>query len=151
MNFIILEMELQKTLFVSLVGFFAVTLARSPPTSEKKVEILEVGGYCAPAAAPVGPNGAWMVIESDVKKICPEGTECRKGACNCNDEPNGTITGISSDANGNRVCRRVANQVCSSDDHCFNGVKCVGGKCTCDENDKDTYCVDQKNDVYIMN
>lgn len=109
-----------------------------------------VGDHCLPGAAPVGPGGSFQVVERGVKKVCAPGTSCRNGACNCDNLRDGTITGQSVDTNGNRSCKRVAGQRCSNNGDCFQDVQCIRGVCTCPTNKPDFYCVDQKNDIYIL-
>ncbi|ODM90972.1 hypothetical protein Ocin01_15712 [Orchesella cincta] len=109
---------------------------------------VEVGEFCDLESGPTGPNGSsWGVIEGAQEKQCPPGTTCRTGACNCDDLSDGSVTGISQDSNGNRVCRKVAGQKCSSDGECFQDVKCISNICTCP---KDVHCQSKKNDVYIL-
>ncbi|CAL8085713.1 unnamed protein product [Orchesella dallaii] len=132
---------------ILLVSFIALV---STDTIKKRIVNVDIGGHCALGAAPVGPGGSWQVVEKDVEKVCAQGTTCRKGACNCDDLPDGTVTGLSSDAEGNRACRHVAGQKCAADGDCFQDVQCLEGVCTCDKSKKDFYCVDAKNDVYIL-
>lgn len=115
-----------------------------------KVVNVGIGDHCALGAAPVGPGGSWQIVEKDVKKVCADGTSCRNGACNCDDLPDGTVMGMSVDDQGNRACKRVAEQKCNKDGDCFQDVQCLKGVCTCDMTKKDFYCVDTKNDVTIL-
>ncbi|ODM99045.1 hypothetical protein Ocin01_07644 [Orchesella cincta] len=134
----------------SIIVVISLIALVNADTIKKRIVNVDIGGHCSLGAAPVGPGGSWQVVEKDVEKVCAKGTSCRKGACNCDDLPDGTVTGLSSDAQGNRVCRNVAGQKCSSNNDCFEDVQCLQGVCTCDKTKKDFYCVDAKNDVYIL-
>lgn len=125
-------------------------ISASALNREKTPIYVRVGGHCLPGAAPVGPNGSWQIVESNVTKICVAGTTCRFGACNCDNLTDGTVTGISRDYKDDWTCRRVAGQRCAKSEECFRDVSCVNGVCTCDESKPDFYCVDSKNDVFIL-
>ncbi|CAL8085720.1 unnamed protein product [Orchesella dallaii] len=143
------NMAPSSTPFIVLLIVLLITLVSSEPTKKKVVNV-EIGGHCDLGAAPVGPGGSWQVVEKDVEKVCAKGSSCRTGACNCDDLRDGTVTGQSVNAQGNRVCKRVAGQKCSSDSQCFQDVKCLSGVCTCDKSKKDFDCVAAKNDITIL-
>lgn len=134
-----------KLLLVLLVGLCATV---SGEGASKTVVQIEIGEHCDLASAPTEEDGSsWHVVEHGVEKVCSPGSSCRGGACNCDDLADGTMTGLSQDNEGTRVCRNLAGQKCSSDDECFKDVKCIKEVCTCPE---DVHCQSTKNDVYIL-
>jgi len=101
-----------------------------------KAEFLHVGDICDPA---------------DPNDICPEGTECRNGACNCNDLPEGIVMSISVDNNGNSFCRRLVSEYCDHDEQCFVDVKCIDGRCQCEsKNFGEIECPSKKEDLVLF-
>jgi len=117
---------------------------------KKRTENVEPGECCLPYGNPYGPGGAFLKVKNAVKKICAEGTSCRKGACNCDDLEDGTVMGLSYDpTEETRTCRRVAGQKCSKDDQCFQGVKCDKGVCTWDQDTETINRVDTKKDMTL--
>ncbi len=66
---------------ILLIGLSLIIVVESKPQQPKNnnnVVYLPVGGFCAKPAAPIGSGGSWQEVESDLVKVCPPETTCRK-------------------------------------------------------------------------